>query len=73
MCERKVVMNFALETLKLMHSLCPIDIANKNKNVTWHCIASHAVGCMRAIPVAVSGPMGMNERRTKKSQTAERR
>ena len=28
-CERKVVRKFALETTKLMHSLYPIDIANK--------------------------------------------
>ena len=28
-CERKVVKKFALETKKLMHSLCPTDRANK--------------------------------------------
>jgi hypothetical protein len=28
-CERKVVRKFALETEKLMHSLYPMDIANK--------------------------------------------
>ena len=27
--ERKVVEKFALETQKLMHSICPIDKANK--------------------------------------------
>ena len=28
-CEHKVVRKFALETKKSMHSLCPIDGANK--------------------------------------------
>ena len=31
-CEREVVRNFALDTKKLTHSLCPIDKAN---NYTW--------------------------------------
>ena len=34
-CERKVVRKFALETEKLMHSLCPTDRANKSKQY-WH-------------------------------------
>ena len=29
-CDRKVVRKFALETEKLMHSLCPTNKANKN-------------------------------------------
>jgi hypothetical protein len=31
-CERKVVRKFALETEKLMHSLYPMDRANKATN-----------------------------------------
>ena len=53
----------------------------KECNKIWRGIKSHFNGCMRAIPLAMSGPwrgqlhsrqMGTNEGRTKKFRTAER-
>ena len=36
-CERKVVRKFALEMEKLMHSLCPTNIAKKLVvTLMWH-------------------------------------
>jgi hypothetical protein len=44
-CERKVVRKFALETKKLMHGLCPTNIANKGVQLIAHQIVHSRSYC----------------------------